>query len=120
MALMASTALTNLRMITSQRLEDILKTLFQLLTTNIKDIFLKFYDFSGFYFFCFFYFFIFLVCPIRLPLFFHYIQVFLCNPSSIRCRGLNPRPLDREPSALTTRPWLSISVFAIISTYLVM
>ncbi len=27
--------------------------------------------------------------------------------SSIRCRGTNPRPLDREPSALTTIPWLS-------------
>ena len=25
---------------------------------------------------------------------------------SIRCRGLNPRPLGHEPSALTTRPWL--------------
>ena len=28
------------------------------------------------------------------------------HPSSIRCRGSNSRPLDREPSALTTRPRL--------------
>ncbi len=27
--------------------------------------------------------------------------------SSIPCRGSNPQPLDCEPSALTTRPWLS-------------
>ena len=29
------------------------------------------------------------------------------HPSSIRCQGSNPQPLDCEPSALTTRPWLS-------------
>jgi len=28
------------------------------------------------------------------------------HPSSIRCRGLNPRPLGHEPSALATSPWL--------------
>ncbi len=41
------------------------------------------------------------------------IFVCLCNsqhrlhPSSIRCRGSNPRSIDNEPSAFTTRPWLS-------------
>jgi hypothetical protein len=55
---------------------------------------------------------IFLVCPIRLPLFSLFSG--LCNslhPSSIRCRGSNPRPLDREPSALTTRPSFSTDSF---------
>jgi hypothetical protein len=43
--------------------------------------------------------------------FFHLFLV--CNSwhwlhsSSIWCRGSNPWPLDREPSVLTTRPWLS-------------
>ena len=43
---------------------------------------------------------------------FIFIVFHVCNglhrlhPSSIRCRGLNPWPLDHEPTALTTRPWL--------------
>ncbi len=51
---------------------------------------------------------------IRPPLFcyFRYVHVCLCNtyhrlhPSSILCWGSKPWPLDREPSALTTKPWL--------------
>jgi hypothetical protein len=53
----------------------------------------------------------FLVCPIWLPLFsiFLYSTSYCLHLSSIRCRGLNPRPLGHESSALTTRPWLSIN-----------
>ncbi len=53
---------------------------------------------------------IFLVCPIPLPLFSLFC---VCNsqhrlhPSSIWYLGSNPRPLDHESYALTTRPWLS-------------
>jgi hypothetical protein len=58
-------------------------------------------------------------------LYFRYFIV--CNswhrlhPSSIRCRGLNPQPLDHEPSALTTRSWLSPTInhySLIFNTYL--
>ncbi len=54
-------------------------------------------------------------------LYFCYFLVCLCNslhclhPSSIQCRGLNPRPLGHEPSALTTRPWLSPQFLLVIS-----
>ncbi len=58
-------------------------------------------------FFLFFYF----LCALFGYLYFRYFLVCKCylrlHPSSIWCRGLNPRPLDHEPSALTTRPWLS-------------
>ncbi len=56
-------------------------------------------------------------------LYFRYFLV--CNsshrlhPSSIQCRGSNPRRLDREPSALTNRPgfspWFLLFIFEIIN-----
>ena len=53
---------------------------------------------------------IFVWCAYLATFIFNFI---LCNslhhclhPSSIQCRGLNPRPLGHEPSALTTRPLL--------------
>ncbi len=36
-----------------------------------------------------------------------YVITSFVNPFIIRYRGSNPRPLNREPSALTIRPWLS-------------
>jgi hypothetical protein len=61
---------------------------------------------------------IFLVCPIRLPLFllfFLYVIASIAYIHPVYSAGvLNPGPLDRKPSALTTRPWLS-PYFDIIS-----
>jgi hypothetical protein len=62
------------------------------------------------------------VCPIRLPLFLLILCVYvivLCNcfhPSSIWCQGSNPWSLDHEPSALTTRPWLSPESYGCLRT----
>jgi hypothetical protein len=58
----------------------------------------RIYLFSGSLSYKHYFFKYFLVCFIWLP--------YCLNPSSIWCRGSNPRPLDHEPLAFTTRPRL--------------
>ncbi len=45
------------------------------------------------------------------------IFVIFVHSVYVQCRGSNPRPLDREPSALTTRPWLWLSPMQIFGVF---